>query len=748
MTETPSIHMPLAQRITASAWDLLMGWGARAGTPSTASQVSVSPAPSAQEGIGADAMEQAHALAQGQGQGREEGKGKTGKKSGKATPVPASPPRSPRASESGESDTPAAGGEASVNVRVSLDKKGRKSLDNGGKRNLAGVVFRRQATEDPTETAGDAGKAERVKIKTDDAQTGVKVNVNGAGAGDGSTSLNVTPPPRIQHRHSPPSPPITPSPPTHFSSALLAQLGTSSSLVDSQSSTGTDSSDRTAGSHEQEQKEAKVDNKAVPLTKPGGLHKISSDATLVSVSSDVPQSPTSPDFLPLSTSPSKSTSASSSTTSLALALASPTPSRPSLPISAAIPALRPAPSSQPSFHLSSTPLPPAPPSSAPPHPPPPTPSPASLTPTTSTPPPTRPSTTPPTPPGFPTHALPPAFLAAYTVESVLGSGGFGYVLGCTRIKDGKKGAAKVVERRGIKRQQWVNVGSGEWVPVEVWCLQNLAHQGIIPLLDYFPDHKTLVIVMAHHGRVHPPSPLSPPPLPASPAAPAPTSPQFTTESPCDLFEAIELYGPFGENEAQVVFYQLVEAVAFLWERGWLHRDVKDENVVVDVETLEVRLIDFGSANQLPTAHGRAIFDKFFGTMTYASPDVLRGGAYDGEKQEVWSLGIVLYCLLFGEAPFSTPQQVLGSPLRFTISSAVLAAVRAAHPSSLSLRPTSPLLHDPPPRVSESVCDVLRGMLERSENSRWSLEELRRCEWVQEGGKRWREMRRARGEIDA
>ncbi|KAJ3335998.1 hypothetical protein HDU93_003901, partial [Gonapodya sp. JEL0774] len=210
--------------------------------------------------------------------------------------------------------------------------------------------------------------------------------------------------------------------------------------------------------------------------------------------------------------------------------------------------------------------------------------------------------------------------------------------------------------------------------------------------------------MERHGSVHRSSrPSLPSPSP-SPSTPQPTLP---AHPPTDLFEAIELYGPFCEQEAGVIFAQLVGAVKHLWDAGWLHRDVKDENVVVDVWEggLECRLIDFGSATPIPTHVSpvtgelirQAQFEQFYGTMTYASPEVLRGERYDGEKQEVWSLGIVLYCLLFGEAPFSTPTAVLSAPLPLAISPAVLSAVRSAHPSTLSLRPTSPLLQDPVPR---------------------------------------------------
>lgn len=85
--------------------------------------------------------------------------------------------------------------------------------------------------------------------------------------------------------------------------------------------------------------------------------------------------------------------------------------------------------------------------------------------------------------------------------------------------------------------------------------------------------------------------LSPSPMNTSfPPRPAP----MERRSSCDLFECIEKHSSFTDATAQYIFSQVVEVVHQLDGMGVCHRDLKDENIVVDGE-YRVKLIDFGSA---------------------------------------------------------------------------------------------------------------------------------------------------------
>jgi serine/threonine protein kinase len=112
----------------------------------------------------------------------------------------------------------------------------------------------------------------------------------------------------------------------------------------------------------------------------------------------------------------------------------------------------------------------------------------------------------------------------------------------------------------------------------------------------------------------------------------------------------------------------------------VHRDLKDENVVVD-EEYNIRLIDLGSVACIPTCP-EEYFTKFRGTMDFAAPELIMGKPYRGPEsvshssvlvseykrvmllQEVWALGVILYAMNFKVNPFKTAGDIVERNLFF------------------------------------------------------------------------------------
>ena len=102
-----------------------------------------------------------------------------------------------------------------------------------------------------------------------------------------------------------------------------------------------------------------------------------------------------------------------------------------------------------------------------------------------------------------------------------------------------------------------------------------------------------------------------------------------------------------ENEARPILQQIVSAVHFLHKRLIAHRDIKLENILLDIAG-NVKLCDFGLAIQLKEGQ---ILEEVCGTLEYMAPEVLAGEPYDGLAGDMWSLGVVLYVLVTGQYPY-------------------------------------------------------------------------------------------------
>lgn len=237
----------------------------------------------------------------------------------------------------------------------------------------------------------------------------------------------------------------------------------------------------------------------------------------------------------------------------------------------------------------------------------------------------------------------------YSIGQVLGKGGFGTVYAGFCRKTGKPVAIKYIAKDKVA--EWVKL-NGQMVPVEICLLQKLSGVGdcIVHMLDYFKELENFVLVMER-------------PVPC-----------------VDLFDYITEKGGLEEDEARDLFRQVVEAVLKVHEAGVIHRDIKDENLVLQLDTNKIKLIDFGSG----TFYKDNVFTEFEGTRVYSPPEWIKNNKYHGLPATVWSLGILLYDLVCGDIPYEHDEQIVEAKVEFNIplSSEVKNLVRKC----LSLNP--------------------------------------------------------------
>ncbi|XP_063390336.1 ribosomal protein S6 kinase alpha-5-like [Cydia fagiglandana] len=126
-------------------------------------------------------------------------------------------------------------------------------------------------------------------------------------------------------------------------------------------------------------------------------------------------------------------------------------------------------------------------------------------------------------------------------------------------------------------------------------------------------------------------------------------------------ELLAHIGPsgIGERVARRLLAQLACAVRHMQRRRAVHRDLKPENIMLTTCRLheaKVKVVDFGFARRTPECEERSRMMTPCFSLPYAAPEVVaraRSGAAPGYSAscDMWSLGVIFYCMLCGKAPF-------------------------------------------------------------------------------------------------
>lgn len=364
------------------------------------------------------------------------------------------------------------------------------------------------------------------------------------------------------------------------------------------------------------------------------------------------------------------------------------------------------------------------------------------------------------------HQLMPDFVDAYQLEDELGAGGYSFVMTARDRFDGYEVAVKFIIKDKVPEHSWINDPAYGQLPMEVVILSYVKHDNIVKCLDVYEDSLYFYLVQELHGSPWDgadgialdcqwspansggstsSSSLATPSLspstsvtsllnhePRTPPHVYPSLPVAVTDESdisddvwndasstevCqkephrrpsyDLFECIEQSEQkrLSEEQARYVFAQVVDVVHYLDSLGIVHRDIKDENLVID-KNLKIKLIDFGSATISDPAHPAPEYEQFFGTAAYASSEILLKRKYKAAPAEIWTLGVLLSYLLAGVSPFPTVRDAVEG--RIFLS------------ESLGLKP------------SEDALDLMRKCLDPDPETRICISEIKSHPWLCSG----------------
>jgi len=84
------------------------------------------------------------------------------------------------------------------------------------------------------------------------------------------------------------------------------------------------------------------------------------------------------------------------------------------------------------------------------------------------------------------------------------------------------------------------------------------------------------------------------------------------------------------------------------EKGYAHRDLKLDNILMDPTSKNIKIIDFGFSLQATALNKLSVY---CGTPHYMDPDLVRKQPYNALAADVWAAGVILYIILVGKLPF-------------------------------------------------------------------------------------------------
>lgn len=241
-------------------------------------------------------------------------------------------------------------------------------------------------------------------------------------------------------------------------------------------------------------------------------------------------------------------------------------------------------------------------------------------------------------------------LDGYEIERILGEGGGGIVYGARHRENGQEVAIKVLRPEMLMFPTMIK----RFVR-EADAVNKIQHPNIVQLFAFGETSNGL--------------------------------PYYVMEllNGIDLRKLLKAHGRFSPGEALSLFEPICNAVQAAHDAGFIHRDIKANNVAVVEEngTRTIKLLDFGIAKLLhgePNGQGLTEPGSMLGSPHSMAPEQIRGERLD-QRVDVYALGVLLFQVLTGHYPFyaADPRET------------ALLHLQAPAPRPSSFAPVSPAL---------------------------------------------------------
>ncbi|CAF0816364.1 unnamed protein product [Didymodactylos carnosus] len=203
-------------------------------------------------------------------------------------------------------------------------------------------------------------------------------------------------------------------------------------------------------------------------------------------------------------------------------------------------------------------------------------------------------------------------IGKYYLEKTIGKGNFAVVKLATHCETNQKVAIKIIDKCRLDANEQKKLER------EIAVMKSLSHPYIIRLYEVM-ESKSLIYLVTEYAANG------------------------------EVLDLLIHEKRLSECKAREKFKQLVIAVDYVHSMNIVHRDLKAENLLLDSNN-NIKVADFGFATVFETnSHLRT----FCGSPPYAAPELFQCLPYNGQKVDVWSLGVLLYVFVCGHLPFES-----------------------------------------------------------------------------------------------
>jgi len=261
-------------------------------------------------------------------------------------------------------------------------------------------------------------------------------------------------------------------------------------------------------------------------------------------------------------------------------------------------------------------------------------------------------------------SYPKTNISFYKIGRIIGRGAFGKVNLALHILSGYLVAMKSFNKNKLQIPLYK-------IKNEIKIMQKLRYnKNIVKLLEFFENEKYYFIIMENVIGGN-------------------------------LFTSINKMGYLPESLSKKIFKQLIETIKYIHSKGIVHRDIKPDNILLNLNN-EIKLCDFGVSKEIKKG---ILIKDICGTPAFIAPEILLNKPYNPYMTDIWSCGIVLYLMSTGIFPFNGYNE---HQLNKNILSGKFNKMN---------------------NVSNELIDLINKILELNPNKRISIDEILKHPWL-------------------